>query len=311
MRKLAAILAFIVCLGQVFIDPQPVEAASFISLSGLERNIKVNPFLQAGFQWVGSNMTLPVAAELIVPGTGSLQIGSLDISLKDANFWSGTAGLNVTAKELFSLFAAVGGFAPRPFGIAGEIPVSVGGVASVPVIEFTASRMGGWYAQAGVGLGPIITGLYWDHFLFDLKDPRQGEVPLANQTLRGDVFTKTVCPFIGAVLPVSGAMFTIMYSPLAWSKAILPLRSSQNTLSELTYSWTKPGTLLSGTVQYNMALVSGTTFGLWGNYTWLNMRGTADLDFENTNPPVTRSKDVTATMTKYVLGGGITLGINF
>jgi hypothetical protein len=35
------------------------------------------------------------------------------------------------------------------------------------------------------------------------------------------------------------------------------------------------------------------------------------LEFENTNPPISASKEVTATMTQFVSGGGLTLGVNF
>ncbi len=42
------------------------------------------------------------------------------------------------------------------------------------------------------------------------------------------------------------------------------------------------------------------------------MRQDAVLESENTPVPlISRSRNVTATMTKYVFGGGITLGVNF
>ena len=65
-------------------------------------------------------------------------------------------------------------------------------------------------------------------------------------------------------------------------------------------------------VQYNTPVTSSTTFGLWCNYSWLRMRQDAVLEFENTPVPlISRTRNVTATMAKYVFGGGITLGVNF
>ncbi|MEW6113111.1 MAG: hypothetical protein AB1664_13355 [Thermodesulfobacteriota bacterium] len=287
-------------------------ASGLPSLPGISLGqVKLKPFVQAGFQRVGSNLTLPVEAERLLPFIGAIQIDTMDITLKDANFWSGTAGVNVTAGELFSVFAAGGGILPRTFAISGEMPVSVGPLAAVPVLDFTSTKAESWFVQVGAGLGPIIGGMYWDHFIFEISDPRIGSVPLANQTLRGDTITKSACPFFGIVIPASGATATIIYSPWAWSNTVIALRSSQNRQTELKYSWNRPGDFVSATFQYNTALLSSSSFGLWANYTWMRVVGDAELEFENSAPAISTSKDVTATMTKYVLGGGITLGIQF
>jgi hypothetical protein len=293
----------------------PIESVGVPGLPGLPGislgQVKLKPFAQVGFQRVGSNLTLPVEAERLLPFIGALQIDTMDITLKDANFWSGTAGVNVTAGELFSLFAAGGGILPRTFAISGEVPVGVGPLAAVPVLDFTSTRAESWFLQVGGGLGPIIAGMYWDHFIFELSDPRIGSVPLANQTLRGDTITKSACPFFGIVIPASGAMATLIYSPWAWSNTVIALRSSENRQTELNYSWNKPGNFVSATFQYDTTLLSSSSFGLWANYTWMKVEGDAELEFENSAPAISRTKDVTATMTRYVLGGGITLGIQF
>jgi hypothetical protein len=196
--------------------------------------------------------------------------------------------------------------------VSGDIPVSVGPFGASAKIDFTASNVEGWYIQTGAGLGPILLGLYWDHFALDIGNPIQdsGE-PLPNQTLRGYVLTKTFCPFIGLAIPASDLLATVIYSPWALSNTKLALRSSQSTLSELSYKWNKPGNFFSATLQYNMPLSKWASFALWGNYTGMAMRGDASLEFENTDPPISRQKDVTATFTKYVLSWGVTLGVNF
>ncbi len=280
------------------------------SLCSLAENVKVNPYAQVGFQWVGSNLNLPTRNG--PPPVQSLNIGTLDISLKDANFWTGIAGVSVVADEKYSFFAAAGGFLNRPFVTSGIVPVSVDNVATSATLEFTNTKVESWFIQTGIGLGPVLFGLYWDHFAFALSDPRLQSGPIDNQTMRGDILTRTFAPFIGLALPAGGATLTVTYSPLAYSNTALALMNSRNNLSELRYTWKKPGDLLNATLQYNTPLSSSTTFGLWSNCSWMRMRQNAELEYQSTllsNTPITRT--VLATMTKYVVGGGVTLGINF
>ena len=276
----------------------------------LSEGVKVNPYAQVGFQWVGSNLNLPVQNEPLP--VLQLNIGDMDIALKDANFWSGIVGVSVVAQDKYSFFAAAGGILNRPFRLTGTIPANVQGVSTSATLEFTNTKVESWFVQTGIGLGPVLLGLYWDHFAFTIGDPRDQDGPIANQTLRGDILTKTFAPFIGLALPAGGAMLTVTYSPLAYSNTALALMNSQSNVSELRYTWKKPGDLLNAMLQYNTPVSSSTSFGLWCNYSWMSMRQNAELEFENTPLPIiSRTREVTATMTKYVTGGGVTLGINF
>jgi hypothetical protein len=272
--------------------------------------VKVNPYAQVGFQWVGSNLNLPVQNEAL-PAL-PLNIGDLDISLKDANFWAGMAGVSILAYEKYSLFGAAGGFLNRPFSLSGTVPVSVDAFSTSSTLEFTNTKVESWFLQTGIGLGPALFGLYWDHFSFSIGDPRNQNGPLPNQTLKGDILTKTFAPFVGIALPAAGAMLTVTYSPFAYSNTALALTNSQNNFSELRYTWNKPGTLVNAMLQYNTPLSASTSFGLWGNYSWMRMCNEAELEFQNTPvPQLTRTRDVTASMTKYLIGAGVTLGVNF
>jgi hypothetical protein len=291
---------------------QSLLSGGCASLASLTENVKVNPYAQAGFQWVASNLNLPVQDERVLPLPGSLEIGNLDISLKDGNFWAGTAGITILAYEKYSLFCAAGGFLNRQFLTAGTVPVGLGALDTTANLEFTNTKVESWFIQAGIGLGPVLLGLYWDHFAFALGDPRNDAGPIANQTLRGDILTRTFCPFIGLALPASRAMVTVTYSPLAYSTTALSLSSSQASQAQLRYTWKKPGDLVNAMLQYNTPVSESTSFGLWANYSWMRMHNSADLEFENEPVPLTqRSRTVTATMTKYLYGGGVTLGINF
>jgi hypothetical protein len=281
---------------------------AFPTMLSLAENVKVNPYVQVGYQWVGSNLNLPIQAEGL---NQPLFIDQMDISLIDANFWSGVVGFTALAYEKYSFFAAAGGILGRPFVTSGTVPVSVNGGTTSANIQFTNISVESWFVQTGIGLGPVLLGLYWDHLGFELIEPRTDAGPIANQSVKGDILTKTFAPFLGMALPSSGATLTLIYSPLAYSNTQLSLRNSQNTFTEVRYSWNKPGDLVIGMVQYNTSLLSTVSIGLWCNYSWMRMRQSAELEFENTTPPIFRSKSVTATMTKYLAGVGLTLGINF
>ncbi len=312
MKRVPISLIFLFLCLPANLFGQGLFPSGYKSVVSLTKDVKVNPFAQVGFQKVGSNVNLPVQNERVLDLPVSLEIGELDISLKDANFWTGIAGINVVAKEKYSFFAAAGGLLNRPFLTHGTLPVSLSPLSNTATLELTNTKVESWFVQTGIGLGPVLFGLYWDHFAFRLGDPRNLDGPLPNQTLRGDMLTKTFCPFIGLALPAGGAMLTVTYSPLAYSDTALALINSRNNLSELRYTWKKPGNLFNAMLQYNTPLSSSASVGLWGNGSWMSIRNEAELEFQNTPvPPVSRTRDVTATMTKYVVGGGVTLGINF
>lgn len=310
MKRIWGVVVFLSFCLPTCLFGQGLLPSGGLSVGSLTENLKVNSYAQAGFQWVGSNLNLPLRNEPLplLP----LNVSEMDISLKDANFWTGMVGFSVMADEKYSIFAAAGGLLNRPFITAGTVPVSLGPFVVSPKLEFTNTNVESWFIQTGVGLGPVLLGLYWDHFGFELSDPRSQRGPIANQTIRGDFLTKTFCPFAGIALPIGGALFTVTYSPLAYSNTALSLTSSQANLTQLRYTWKKPGDLLNAMMQYNTPVSSQLTFGLWGNYSWMRMRKEAELEFENTPfPLISNSRDVTATMTKYIYGGGVTIGVNF
>jgi hypothetical protein len=286
-----------------------VAVPSFLSVP---KDIKVNTYAQVGFQWIGSNMTLPNLTESIpLPPPFSLELGDSDWKFKDANFWTGTVGFTVVAGDLISLFGSMGGLLDRPFVSSGLFPVTFTGVSATNVVEFTCTNVESWNIQGGFGIGPIIAGLYWDHFAFSMVDPRNQAGPLPNQTIRQDVLTKTFCPFIGISIPAGGATGTVIYSPLAFSKATLALRNSQNRLSEIEYYFNKPGQFLSVIFQYNTPMTSSISFGLWANFMLVKLRADANATLTSSALAAPISREVTVTMGKYAYGGGFSLGYNF
>ena len=289
-----------------------VDAFSDLDGSGAStifQDAKIKPYVQVGFTFLGSNINVPVEGES--PVAGLLQVGQIDLSMQDANFWTGIVGATVTLKKIFTVFGSAGGCLNRQFIVSGIVPLSLGQVTGQPVIDFDTSNLNMWFAQGGIGLGPILLGLYGDHFAVQVGDPRRGSEPLANQTLRGDVLTSTLAPYVGFALPAGGGLFTVIYSPLALSDMTLVIRTSQSDLAQAKYTWNKPGNLLSCGFEYNTEFPTGWYTGVWANYSYMWLRGEAQLDFQDSTVGYSRQREVTASMTKNALQLGITAGLSF
>lgn len=306
------ILIFFAIFGALFVSiafAQDISGFPLPSFTTLSEKVKVNSFAQVGYQHLGANINLPVTAQLVDPTAGSLEIGTVDLSLQDANFWTGSVGMTFTASEIYSLFVSAGGILPRQFGVSMLVPVSVNGTDTSANMSFIGSQVESWYIQTGLGLGPILGGLLWTDFTMNIGDPSQGSTPLPNQTLRGYMAATTFCPYIGVAIPASNALATILYSPFSYCNATLALRN--RTTSQLQCTWNKPGNFLSASLQYNTTLVDALSFGLWANYTWTSLTGDASLEFVNTALPVSSQKDVTVTMTQNLIQGDLSLSVNF
>lgn len=293
-------------------------SGGFGFLSGLRSalgQMMWNPYAQVGYTNMGANFTLPINGEA-VPGL-PIQVGELDMSFEQADFWTGTIGLNVMVSPQFSFFALAGGVSPRLFVTPGELPISVGPGTISANLEFTASNLEFWYLQTGVGysIAPgysIIGGFYWNRLSIELGDPRRrGGAALANQTLRGDLAATVSVPFIGLQITDSSYVGILSYSPLASADVKLALRNSQTGPEELRYSWNRPGDYIAVYFQYN-ATPPPVVFSLFVNGGWLSIRGGGELELDSPTAAIPyRAKESVATMGMYSIGYGIGLGVMF
>jgi hypothetical protein len=255
----------------------------------------LNPYVQVGFQHLGVNLTFPINAERVLP-IGSLEIGPLDAALKDARFWQGNLGLNAIVSPKVTFFALAGGFSPRLLLVPAEVPIALGPASLTANLEFTASNFEVWLIQLGAAYSlmpgfSIIGGLYWDHTSLEIADPRQEAVPIENQTLRGDIQAKTWFPFIGVQVTDPRFVASLIYSPVAVTNMKTALRSSQNRLVDLRYSWNKPGQFLGFTAQYNLPFPPPVAANLWVQGTWMHVEGTVALEFESSDPVISRERE--------------------
>jgi hypothetical protein len=293
---------------------------SFLSNLPLVQGLKagkilLNPSVQIGYQNIGANMSIPISSDTGTP-QGQLQIGTVDVSLKNFNFWSGTVGLNVVAAP-FTLFGTATGFAPHIFQLSGQIPISLGPAGAAPQFEMTASNFQFWTVQAGAGYTiwgdySILAGFMWSHMTVAFENPRTASGPIANQTITGDVLMKIGVPFIGVQVMQQGYYrAALLYSPLAWSQGELDFRSSQATLADLNYSLSQPGSFWAVSAEYYLKVPPPVILSMWFNGSMVNIKGSSDLEFTTAGPAVFRTRDVTITNTQYLLGGGFTFGLIF
>jgi len=296
------------------------EAGSFLSnlplIQGLKMGkILLNPSFQVGYQHITANMSIPISADVGVPA-GQLLIGTVDVSLKNFDFWSGTLGLNVIAGPI-TLFGSWGGFSPRLFQFTGETPISVGPAAAEPILEMSGTNFQFWAAQVGAAYTfkkgySILGGFLWNQTEFQLADPRIGSVPLDNQTLRGDVLMQVYVPFLGIQVMQEGwYRAAFLYSPLAWSSGALSLGTTAPLSSNLRYSLNQPGNFGAFNAEYFLLFKPPVTFSIWVNGSLVSIRGNSNLQFTTAAPDIIRTKDVTITNTQYLVGGGVTLGLVF
>lgn len=271
-----------------------------------------NPSAQVGYQHITSHMTIPVSAA--PHGPNELYIGPMDVSLEDFNFWFGTLGLNIISGPL-TLFGTVGGYVPGPFEMRGVIPVSDATGAAEPAVTFTGTNLNYWTAQCGVGYtigcgASLLAGFAWSHTGAQFTDPRVGSVPLANQTLRGDVSMNIGVPFFGLQILQDGYYRgALMYSPWAASSGALSLVTTSPNMVDLRYTLNQPGTFLGVTGEYYILTKAPVSFSAWVIGTALNIRGGSTLEFTTLGPAVTRDVDITNS--QYIIAGGFTLGLLF
>jgi hypothetical protein len=281
--------------------------------------ILVNPYVQLGYQRNGINLSVPIEAQIdpfpAIP-IPHLAIGTTDVVLKDYNFWMGTLGLNAIISPKLTLFGSVTGFQPHDFVQSGQTPISLGDLGFISQLAMTGSKLEYWVIQCGASYGigggySVLGGFIWGKTAMEYTNPRRGDVPLANQTIRQDFLLKNWVPFIGLqFMEPNYYRFALIYSPLVTSSGALVNRTSQPVMTNMTYNLNQPGNLLSFTFEYFLQVPPPTMLSLWFNGTTQIIRGSSDMEFEAPGIFLTRNVS-TLSLTQYSIGGGVTFALIF
>jgi len=296
---------------------------SFLPSSGLPGlklgNVVLNPYSQAGWTRVGCNITFPIQVREVIPVDNQLEIGTMELLLQDASFWTGALGLNAVLNPSITLFASAGGFVPRPVGVPAILPIRINSVTLPTQLDFTGLQVQYWCMQAGGAFAlrggwSVLAGYFWDQFGMVAEDPRIGPVPLTNQTIRADTLTKTWVPFIGLQFNETQLKyrFSVLYSPFAQCQIVMAIRNSQAGVSQLEYTFNKPGQFLVFNGEYDWSLSKTTYVSVWATGLWLRARGEGEMTFESPSRSIFAQKEESnASISKYSIAGGLGIGVAF
>lgn len=281
--------------------------------------IILNPYAQVGYTKVGCNISFPLQIEEVIPINNQVQIGTMELFLRDAAFWTGNVGLNAVINPSLTLFASAGGFAPRPVGSPAILPIRINDVSLPSQVNFTGRKIEYWVMQAGASVGicggwSVLAGYFWDHFGMIADDPRIGSVPLPNQTIRADSLTLTGVPFIGLQFNQTQLKyrFSVLYSPFAQCWSTLALRNSQGQLSQLQYTFNKPGQFFVFNGEYDWDINKDSYFSVWATGLWMRVQGEGQMQFQSpTRNIFSEREESNALIAKYSIAGGVGLGMAF
>ncbi len=280
--------------------------------------VLVNPYTQIGYQFNSINMGIPINVEFDpfpnIP-EAHLALGTMDVTLKDFNFWTGVVGLNVTLSPTLTVFGYASGFLPHSFTEIGKLPVSLGSFDFSPQISFTGVNLECWTMQCGVsaGLGSgysLLLGSLWQCTSMNYEDQIVNGTP-NNPTARQDFLLKNWAPYIGFQYMQTGYYrAAFIYSPLLTSSGAISCRTTTPVVSDLSYNLNQPGYLLSITGEYFLPLPPPATVSFWFTGAISSIKGSTDISFSSGN--ISRNGVASdLSLNGYSLGGGMTLGLIF
>jgi hypothetical protein len=290
-----------------FLSPaQGFQPSGIIGPAG----IGFRPFLQAGIQLLGFNFNLPAFAPL------TADPAPLDLRIRNANLWTGAAGLEAYLPRGFSVFLQAQGNLPRNVTVlTGEQPFEVSFPEGRQAVQWTGSRLEWWQIEGALSYRAssnlsFLAGLKRDHLSVRLNDPVDAagnsvnygyavpdeDLPGAdivyNQAASADLLTKIWIPYLGMQLDGANYRASLLFSPFATVSTRIPLRIfnfaglfvgpfplfTSQAVGEWDYRMSRPGCYLEGALEYNVNLNSAVSFQLWGRGTWLDIKGTGTLN---------------------------------
>jgi|GEM_PF-578998 len=279
----------------------------------------LNPYAQVGYQKIGSNLTFPIDIERVLPLDNRLQVGTMELTLQEATFWTGTVGLNAVLSPTITLFSSAGGFSPKDVVAPSYLPISLNNITGPAQMYFTGVNVEYWFIQVGASFGicggwSLLAGYFWDHFAMEAVDPKIGSIPFIDQTLKADFLTKTSTPFIGLQLNQTDYRYraSIIYSPVALCRVLMATRSTLVGETELLYSFDKPGQFVAVNAEYDTYLSQMLFLSLWATGSWMKVTGDGELEYRSTRPAASATRNTSdVSVTKYSVGGGFGLGVLF
>ena len=258
-------------------------------------SLKVVPFVQLGYKFIGLNYNLPLNGCDAWAGRPN----SVDLSLKDAAEWMGSIGFDssLASKFLFSLRAD--GNATKNIRVfTGQDFQFFQSPDSPLPYDWSGSQLQWWDIDGIVGYSfirdwAILLGLRYDKLTVGLSDPVDANgspinminaaFPGTSTSILGDVTVQAWVPYIG--LQCNGANYKgqLLYSPFASSQILAP-QSLYNfapavfqEFSGIKWNFTNTGSFFEAYLEYrDVSLHQAIQFGLWARGSWMSSRGSGN-----------------------------------
>ena len=183
----------------------------------------------------------------------------------------------------------------------------------------------------------VVLGLRYDKLTVGLRDPVNATgrpLPISiphpppstlSQTvsITGDVTVKTWIPYIGLQLNTTNYKALLVYSPFASPEVITPqkllavIRRPSLPVEQEGFLWkfTKTGSFLEGSFEYNMPIRESLQLGLWARGTWMRFSGDGSWDgnhvADGEGNTYSDSLSATGTLSTYGLSGGVAASLSF
>jgi hypothetical protein len=312
--------------------------------------VRITPSAQVGYQRISLNFTLPTVVPRIFPN-----MGTLDLQFRDSNTWVGSLAIVADCPSGFSLAVKGQANAKRNITVAEPTEIQLGGASEV---LWNGNGMEWWTLESTVGYKfrdswSFLVGLRREHLTVGITNPRDTagnpldlffffsdpfgtETEILTQV--SDFRLKLWIPYMGLKMDRPGFRASILYSPYATADVRIPapINIGQFVTSvfgppfsgadlegfDIRYKVAKPATFIEGNFEYDLAVGSDFSLGLWCSLSWINLKGSGSLSmslaeeafadgvpFEASGDHVFNRGD--ATCTRGIMAGGLSATLSF
>lgn len=340
MKRFFVTLLLMFCLTAPFAFAQDMGVLNSITDSGYSsfynyRSFKAAAGARAGYQRLAVSFNVP-APNTFSGFSSRFNFETMDMSLKDAGVWTGSAFVDLGIGPL-TLGGEVFGSARRDATVNMDFS---GDVTTEPPLPYDSpwtwdAKQLQWMAAdvtARLALRNayyVIGGYRWDKLEFDLRNPRNFRGPISGLVIYdterrfGDITANLWIPYFGLGGEHGSFNWKLVGSWFATSRTQTPIRwittfQGATDLSDSRYSLTiNRGRYLEGFAEYIYNPGSPVKFSVWTKGSYFANRGAGQLTSDAKLQDViifgtSGAIDVDdSAFTRYTYGGGIGLEVSY
>jgi hypothetical protein len=301
--------------------------ATFLSDRLAFSEFKLTPVVKSGYRRMGMNVMVPVPFEVTVQGAQSYKGETVRLRLPDANLWILEAGLEIkippslkltlsgTSNIFQNLATRIGGY------VDSETETRLRKGHPLDWLETDVSIAYAFYDPFAA-----VTGLRWDRFDLEIKDPaalaNMNVGPYPNVGLfASEVLSNLWIPYMGAEFSKKKVKARIVGSMLGWANVKVTTRikgdlpPSQKFTAQSVVTMFNAPYFVEASAEYEVTLAEKTNINFWGKGGWLGASGGGRLEsaFSPSNPNLNLRvlDDRNVAYGRYSLAGGIALKMAF